>query len=172
MCVFDSASTISSTISMISSIVQSAWSIYSKVETIKVTNKQAEININAARRNAEIARQNAILERQEALENARLQRLKTIQNISALKTTIASGNIDLGSETALDLIDSVSQSGELDALNILKKGEENARKQLLEAKKYDEKADFYISQSVNSFRKAAGALLGQGLSTTTKAFEI
>ncbi len=170
MCVFDSLSLASSTVSMISSALESAWSLYSKIETIKVNNLQTEMNINAAKQNAETARQNAMLERQEALENARQQRLKTIQNISSLKTEIASGNIDLNSGTSLDLIDSLSLSGELDALNILEKGEERAKKQLLAAKTYDEKSAFYIAQGKSNMLKSTGGLLGESLKTTQKTY--
>ena len=151
MCVVDSTP-LSSSFSTFSSFFEGLFNIYSVVQTIKVQNVQAEENANAAKQNAEIARQNAMLERQEALEEARLQRLKTLQGISSLKTSIASGNIDLNSGTALDLIDTVSLSGELDALNILKKGEENAQKQLLAAKMYDDRADLYISNAKNNMK--------------------
>ena len=169
MCVVNSLFSANS--SSIVSFFQGLFNIYTTVQTIKVQNTQAELSANAAKKNAEIARQNAMLERQEALENARLQRLKTIQGVSAMKTSIAAGNIALGSETALDLIDTVSLSGELDALNILKKGEENAQKQLLAAKMYDEKADFYISQRKNQLKNTAVSLLGGALINTAKKWE-
>lgn len=170
MCVFDSFSLASSTVSMISSALESAWSLYSKIETIKVNNLQTEMNINAAKQNAETARQNAMLERQEALEDARRQRLKTIQNISSLKTEIASGNIDLNSGTSLDLIDSLSLSGELDALNILEKGEERAKKQLLAANTYDEKSAFYILQGRSDTMQSTGELLGDSFKTAQNTY--
>lgn len=75
-------------------------------------NYQAQINEN----NAKIANNNASLERQSGLEEARLQRIKTLQNIGSQQVAMAGNGIDITSGTALDTIEDTAQFGELDAL--------------------------------------------------------
>ncbi len=154
---------VGSIFSTAASVIQGAWNIYKTTETIKVQQAQAEENIKAAKQNAEILRQNAALERQESLEEARKQRLKTLQNISSQKVSIASGNIDVNSQTSLDKIESISAAGELDALNILNQGETRAQKYLLSAEKYDKEANLILKESTKTAKDTAFMLLGSGM---------
>lgn len=75
-------------------------------------NYQAQVNEN----NAKIAQNNAAQERQSGLEEARLQRIKTLQNIGSQQAAFAGNGIDITSGTALDAIEDTAQFGELDAL--------------------------------------------------------
>ena len=75
-------------------------------------NYQAQMNEN----NAKIAQQNAANERQSGLEEARLQRMKTLQAIGTQQTGLAANGIDVTQGTALDTIEDTATMGELDAL--------------------------------------------------------
>lgn len=161
---------VSSIISSVTSMIQGAFNIYRTTEIIKYQQAQAEENIRAANQNAEIQRQNAAIERQEALEEARSQRLKTLQGMAAEKAIIASGNIDVNSQTSLDKLKSISSQGELDALSIMNQGEKRAQKYLLQAQKYDNQANLILKQSSKSFKDNALTLLGSGMSTYKSVF--
>lgn len=99
-------------------------------------NYQAQVNRN----NAVIARNNAAAERQAGIEEARMQRIKTIQRIGSQQTGMAAGNIDVTQGTALDTIEDTATMGELDALNI----QYNAEKRALN---YEQQADNFTNQA-------------------------
>lgn len=99
-------------------------------------NYQAQIDKN----NAEIAKQNAAQERQAGLEEARLQRMKTLQTIGQQQTAMAANNVDITQGTALDIIGDTAQMGELDALTIQTNSERRALA-------YEQQANNYINQS-------------------------
>lgn len=103
-------------------------------------NYQAQIDRN----NAEISKQNAALERQAGIEEARLQRIKTLQTIGAQKTAFAANNLDFTGGTPLDVISDTAQFGELDALMI----EYNSEKKALA---YEQQSNnLYNQSSLNS----------------------
>ena len=149
--------------SIASAVIQGAFSIYKTTEIIKYQQAQAEENIKTAKENAEMLRQNAALERQESLEEARKERLKTLQSMASEKALIASGNIDVNSQTSLDKLESISTAGELNALNITDKGEARAQKYLLGAQKYDKQADLILQDAKKSTKDKALMLLGSGI---------
>mgnify|MGYP007069965720 CR=1 FL=1 len=163
---------VSSIISGVASIFQGAMNIYRTTEIIKYQQAQTGESIKAANQNAEIQRQNAIIERQESLEEARTQRLKTIQSMASEKALIASGNIDVNSQTSLDKLKTISAEGELDALNILNQGEKRAQRYLLQAQKYDSQANLILKQSSKGVKDTAFMLLGKGLATYQNAYNL
>jgi len=163
MCVIQNPSSAFSMITNITKIAQSLYGFYKTTETIRINKLQAEESANAARQNAELARQKAIEESQEAIEEARNKRLQTLRSMAEMKTSIASGNIDLNSQTALDKIETISAQGELDALNILDKAEKNKQKYLLSAQNYDNQSNLIIEKAKTGNRTASIGLLGEGL---------
>lgn len=106
----------------IGSIVGGVASYQSGKNTQAMYNYQAQINEN----NAKIANNNAAQERQSGLEEARLQRMKTLQNIGSQQAAMAGNGIDITSGTALDTIEDTAQFGELDALMIEYNSEKTA----------------------------------------------
>lgn len=99
-------------------------------------NYQAQIDEN----NAKIAEQNAAEERQTGIEEARLQRIKTLQAIGEQQTAMAANGMDVTQGTSLDIISDTAAMGELDALQI----EHNYEKRALQ---YERQAGNYINQS-------------------------
>lgn len=163
MCVVTNPSTAISMISTITKIAQSVYGVYKATETIRVNKIQAEQSANAARQSAELARRKAIEESQDAIDEARNKRLQTLRSMAEMKTSIAAGNIDLDSKTALDKIDTISAQGELDALNILDKAEKNKERSLLSAQGYDNQSNLIIEKAKSNNIKTSFGLLGQGL---------
>ena len=84
---------------------------------------QAQVN----RENAKIANENAALERQAGLEEARRQRIATLQTIGKQKVSLAANGVDVGYGTSLDIIEDSAMMGELDALMIETEAERRAR---------------------------------------------
>lgn len=80
--------------------------------------QQAQMNYQAqvARNNAKIAQANADQKRQEGIEEARTQRMKTLQKVGAQQAALAANGVDISQGTALDMIEDTSAMGELDAL--------------------------------------------------------
>lgn len=99
-------------------------------------NYQAQIDEN----NAKIAQKNAAEERQTGIEEARLQRMKTLQAIGSQETAMAANGMDVTQGTSLDIIGDTAAMGELDALQI----EHNYEKRALS---YEQQAGNYSNQA-------------------------
>jgi len=93
-------------------------------------NYQAQV----AEENKKIAQNNAAIERQQGIEEARLQRIKTLQAVGSQQSAMAANGVDVTQGTALDIIEDTAAMGELDALQI----ETNYEKRALA---YDQQAD-------------------------------
>lgn len=103
-------------ISGVAAIASTAMSVTSAIQQSNnqqtMYNYQAKVNEN----NAKIANENAAQERQSGLEEARQQRIKTLQAIGSQQVAMAGNGIDITSGSALDTIEDTAQYGELDAL--------------------------------------------------------
>jgi len=104
--------------------------------------QQAQYNYQAqvAQRNAKIAQANADQKRQEGIEEARQQRIKTLQAVGSQRAAMAANGIDVSSGTALDVIEDTAATGELDALTTRYNYE-------TQALAYEQQADNYNNQS-------------------------
>lgn len=117
--------------------------------------QQAMYNYQAkvAEENAKIANKNAANERQTGIEEARLQRMKTMQAIGSQQSAMAANGMDITSGTSLDIIEDTAAMGELDALQI----EAN----------YERKALAYEQQGLNYGNEARmDAIAGKNAYTT------
>lgn len=123
-------------------------------------NAQAMYNYQAkvARNNAEIAQQNADQERQAGLEEARWQRIKTLQNIGSQQVSMAGNGIDITSGTALDTIEDTAQMGELDALMIQYNSERAAQNYEQQAANFNNQANLDVIAGKNAAK--AGTING------------
>ena len=104
--------------------------------------QQAMYNYQAqvAEQNARIANQNAAQERQTGIEEARLQRMKTLQAVGSQQTAMAANGMDVTQGTSLDIIEDTAAMGELDALQI----QTNYEKKALA---FEQQADNYSNQA-------------------------
>jgi len=119
-----------------------------------------EYKAKVAKENAKIAQENAAQERQSGLEEARLQRLKTIQTIGAQQTAIAANGLDVTNGTALDIIEDSAQMGELDALMTQYNSERAAYN-------YEVDANNYLNQANLNLLEAKNARTSGNLQATT-----
>lgn len=117
---------ISANVAMAATAISGAVGTVASVKSSNANAKMSEYQARVARDNEKIAQENARNERQSGLEEARLQRLKTIQTIGAQQTAMAANGIDISSGTALDTVADSAQMGELDALMLQYNAERNA----------------------------------------------
>ncbi len=134
----------------VATLASTAVGAVSAIQSGKAKAAQYQYQAKVAQDNAKIARQNAAQERQSGLEEARLQRIKTLQTIGTQQVAMAANGIDVTSGTALDTIEDSAQMGELDALMI----EYNAERK---AQNYDQTANNYLNQSTLDLYAAKNA---------------
>ena len=75
--------------------------------------QQAMYNYQAqvAEENAKIANNNAAIERQTGIEEARMQRIKTLQAVGSQQTAMAANGMDVTQGTSLDIIEDTAAMG-------------------------------------------------------------
>lgn len=144
-------------------VAEVAKAVFTVTTTVQKSNaKKAEYEYKAkvAKNNAEIAEQNAAQERQSGLEEARLQRIKTLQTIGSQQAGIAANGIDITSGTALDTIEDSATMGELDALMIEYNAERKAQNYEQTAQNYNNEANLDLIAAKNA--KKEGTLSAWG----------
>lgn len=145
MCVLTgiTAAGVMTAIKVASAVATVASGVVGGISAVQSGNAKAaqyEYQAKVAQNNAKIAETNAAQERQSGLEEARLQRIKTLQTIGSQQAGLAAGNVNITSGTALDTIEDTATMGELDALMI----EYNAERQ---AQNYEQTAANYRNQA-------------------------
>lgn len=137
-------------ISGVTALASAAISIPTSIQQGR--NAQAMYNYQAkvAKKNADIAQQNADQERQAGLEDARWQRIKTLQTIGAQQVAMAGNGIDITSGTALDTIEDTAQMGELDALMIQYNSERAAQNYEQQANNFNNQANLDVIAGKNA----------------------
>lgn len=135
-------------VSLAATAASTTIGVISSVQQGKAAQAQADYQAKVAERNQRIAQNNAAMERQTGLEEARRQRMKTMQAISSQQAGLAANGVDIGSNTALDIVEDTAMLGELDALTIQHNAEKNARN-------YDTQANNFYNDAVLS--RYAGA---------------
>ena len=127
--------------------------------TIKNANNTKKVNeyqARVAQNNAKIAEENARNERQSGLEEARQQRMKTIQAIGQQQTAMAANGIDIASGSALDTVSDTAQTGELDALMLQYNSERQAFNYEMQSNNFTNQANLDMFASKNA--KTTGTL--------------
>ncbi len=143
-------------IGVIGAIASTTISTVSAVKTSNANEKMSEYQARVAQDNAKIAEENARNERQSGLEEARRQRIKTIQTIGAQQTAMAANGIDIASGSALDTVSDTAQTGELDALMLQYNAERQAYNYEVGANNYTNQANLHMFEAKNA--KTAGTL--------------
>lgn len=127
-------------------VIQTAFQVKKAVEV----RKEAKYQTDILREEAKQAKEDAADERQQGIDEARRIRLKSILNMSEIKSDIASNNILLSSQTALNLVSDEKLNGELDALVTIKNSERTAENYLRQSKKYYQNAALKSASSKNN----------------------
>ena len=133
--------------------------------------QQAMYNYQAkvAQENAEIAKKNADTERQTGIEEARLQRMKTLQAVGAQQTAMAANGMDVTQGTSLDIIEDTAAMGELDALQIQTNYERKALAYEQQAGNYTNQANMDAISGRNAYTAGKINAVTTGLNGISKA---
>lgn len=132
--------------------------------------QQAMYNYQAqvANENAKIANKNAATERQTGIEEARLQRIKTMQTIGSQQTAMAANGMDITSGTSLDIIEDTAAMGELDALQIQTNYERKAQAYEQQANNFSNEANMDVIAGKNAYRTGITNAAQTGLNGVSK----
>lgn len=133
--------------------------------------QQAYYNYQAqvAEENAKIAQSNAALERQQGIEEARLQRIKTVQAIGSQQTAMAANGIDVTQGTALDVIEDTAAMGELDALQTRYNYERKAIQYEQQANNFQNQSNLDVIAGQNAYSAGKMNALASGIDGVAKA---
>lgn len=118
-----------------------------------------------AEENRKLALQNAAMERQTGLEEARRQRIATLQAIGKQEVALAANGVDVGYGTSLDLIEDTAMLGELDALTIEYNSEKRARNYDIEAMNFANEANLAQFSARNARTAGTMNAIAGGLKT-------
>lgn len=135
------------------------------VKSANANAKMSEYQARVAQDNAKIAEENARNERQSGLEEARRQRMKTIQTIGAQQTAMAANGIDIASGSALDTVSDTAQTGELDALMLQYNSERQAFNYEMQSNNFTNQANLDMFAAKNA--KTTGTLNAIGGAANT-----
>lgn len=102
----------------VATIASTALGTVSSVQQGKQQQAMYNYQAQVAEENAKIANKNAANERQTGIEEARLQRMKTLQAVGSQQAAMAANGMDVTQGTSLDIIEDTAAMGELDALQI------------------------------------------------------
>ncbi len=118
-----------------------------------------------AAENQKIAMNNAAMERQLGLEEARRQRISTLQAIGKQEVSLAANGVDVGYGTSLDIIEDTAMLGELDALTIEYNSEKKARNYEIEASNFANEANLAQLSARNARTAGTISAVAGGLKT-------
>ena len=132
--------------------------------------QQAMYNYQAkvAEQNAQIAQKNANTERQTGIEEARLQRMKTLQAVGAQQTAMAANGMDVTQGTSLDIIEDTAAMGELDALQIQTNHERKALAYEQQVSNFSNEANMDRIAGKNAYRAGMTNAVATGLNGVSK----
>lgn len=152
---------------LVAGVVGTALGTVGNYQAKKAEAKTHAYNAQVAEENRKIALNNAAMERQAGLEEARRQRIATLQAIGKQEVALAANGVDVGYGTSLDLIEDTATMGELDALMIEYDAEKKARNYEIQANNFANEANLatFASRNANSAAKieaVAGTLKTAG----------
>ena len=102
----------------VATVASTTLGVVSSVQQGKQQQAMYNYQAQVAEENAKIANKNAANERQTGIEEARLQRMKTLQAVGSQQAAMAANGMDVTQGTSLDIIEDTAAMGELDALQI------------------------------------------------------
>lgn len=132
--------------------------------------QQAMYNYQAkvAEENAKIANKNAANERQTGIEEARLQRMKTMQVVGSQQAAMAANGMDITDGTSLDIIEDTAAMGELDALQIQTNYERKALAYEQQGLNYNNEARMDVIAGKNAYTTGVVKGVQTGLNGVSK----
>lgn len=148
--------------SVVATAVSTTMGVVSSVQSGKAQKAQYEYQAAVDRKNAEIAQSNADMKRQEGIEEARTQRIKTLQAVGSQQAAMAANGFDATSGTNLDIIEDTSAQGELDALTKQYNKETEALSYETTANNYSNQANLDSMAGQNAYKTGMLNAIGTG----------
>lgn len=148
--------------SVVATAVSTTMGVVSSVQSGKAQKAQYEYQAAVDRKNAEIAQSNADMKRQEGIEEARTQRIKTLQAVGSQQAAMAANGFDATSGTNLDIIEDTSAQGELDALTKQYNKETEALSYETTANNYSNQANLDSMAGQNAYKTGMLNAVGTG----------
>lgn len=148
--------------SVVATALSTTMGVVSSVQQGKAAQAEANYQAAVARNNAKIAQSNADQKRQEGIEEARMQRIKTLQKVGSQQAAMAANGIDVSSGTALDVIEDTSAMGELDALTTRYNYETKAQAYEHEADNFNNQAALDVFAGKNAYQSGMLNAVGAG----------
>lgn len=149
----------------VAGIAGSALGAVSSYQQGKAQAAAANYKAQVERQNQRIALENAAMERQEGLEEARRQRMATLQEIGKQQVGLAANGVDVGYGTSLDIIEDTAMLGELDALTIEYNSEKRARNYDMQAYNFANEANLATYEARNARTAGNMGAIAGGLKT-------
>ena len=140
-------SVISAAVSAVAAIAGTATSVVSGIQSANEAQAQYNYQAELDKRNAKLAQNQAESTKQQGIEEARMQRIRTLQKVGAQHAQMAASGIDASQGTALDIIQDTATMGELEA-NTIRYKYDNA------SDNYQNQANDYLNQSLFDKTKA------------------
>lgn len=149
-------------IGIVGTIASTTMGVVSSVQSANAQKAQYNYQAQVAKKNAEIAQNNADQKRQEGIEEARQQRIKTLQAVGSQQAAMAANGIDVSSGTALDVIEDTAASGELDALTTRYNYETQALAYEQQANNFNNQASLDTFAGQNAYKSGMINAVGTG----------
>ena len=115
-----------------------------------------------------IANKNAATERQTGIEEARLQRMQTLQAVGSQQAAMAANGMDITQGTSLDIIEDTAAMGELDALQIQTNYERKAQSYEAQANNFNNQASMDVIAGKNAYTAGQIKAVQTGLNGVSK----
>nr|DAO02397.1 MAG TPA: hypothetical protein [Caudoviricetes sp.] len=148
--------------SVVATAMSTTMGVVSSVQSGKAQKAQYEYQAAVDRKNAQIAQSNADMKRQEGIEEARTQRIKTLQAVGSQQAAMAANGFDATSGTNLDIIEDTSAQGELDALTKQYNKETEALSYETSANNYSNQANLDSMAGQNAYKTGMLNAVGTG----------
>lgn len=153
----------------VSAAASSVMGIYAAIQQSRAEAAAYNYQSQVAQTNAKIARQNAQTERQAGIEEARRQRMKTLQIIGDQQAGLAANGVEVGYGTSLDIIQGTAEMGELDALMIETEAERKAQNYGVQAWNFGNEAALDQFRAKNAKTQGTLGAISQGFGGLAKA---
>lgn len=173
MCISSAvAGVIAGVVSAIAAATSTAVSMVAANKQAKSQQAMYDYQAKVAEQNRKIAQENAADERQQGIEEARLQRYKTIQKVGAQQAAMAANGIDVSQGTAVDVIDDTATIGELDALQTRYNYERRAQAYEAEAGNFANQANIDKISAQNAVQAGRLNSISNGLAGVSSTLAV
>lgn len=152
-------------ITMAATVAAGAVSAVGAVQQSQAQQGQAKYQAAVARNNQIMAKRAADEARERGRVDELNQRIKTRQLVGRQRASLAANGIDVGSGSAIDLIEDTFKIGETDALTIRANAEKDARAYLQQGENFRGEARLYDRAGSNIRGSLPFELAGTALST-------